>query len=250
VYADARTEPLKRLKLLQDNHKVIVNNNVVDGLSREVLLLVQLGRYDEALKICNSRSFPQWEGVDKMYGSYLNSYLLRGYRNLKAGKYKEALKDGLTAMQYPDNMMVAREYRGGRECEVYYFVGTVYEKMGNHAKAMEYWNGGINLRQRDNISEIYFYKAMCLKNAGKPEEAAKIFESLIDVGKAKIEREEVDFFEKFGERQTSDDRKADGHYLMGLGYLGKGMQKEAKQEFSDAAKLNINHIWANKYLSD
>ncbi len=137
---------MKRLKLLQDNHKVIVNNNVVDGLSREVLLLVQLGQYDKALEICNSRSFPQWEGVDKMYGSYLNAYLLRGYKNLNAGKYKEALKDGLTAMQYPDNMMVAREYRGGRECEAYYFVGEVYEKMGDHAKAMEYWNGGINLQ--------------------------------------------------------------------------------------------------------
>jgi hypothetical protein len=37
---------------------------------------------------------------------------------------------------------------------------------------------------------------------------------------------------------------------MGLGYLGKEMQKEAKQEFSEAVRLNINHIWANKYLSD
>jgi len=250
VYADARTDLLKRLKLLQDNHKVIANNNVVDGLSREILLLVQLGRYDKALEICNSRTFPQWEGVDKMYGSYLNAYLLNGYKNLKAGRYKAALKDGLTAMQYPDNMMVAREYRGGRECEVYYFVGEVYEKMGDHAKAMEYWNGGINLRQRDYISEILFYKAMCLKNTGKSEEAVKIFDGLINTGKAKIEREEVDFFEKFGERQTPDDRRADGHYLMGLGYLGKDKQKEASQEFSEAVRLNLNHIWANKYLSD
>jgi tetratricopeptide (TPR) repeat protein len=250
VYADARADLSKRLKLLQDNHSVLVNSNVVDGLSREVLLLVQLGKYDKALEICNSRSFPQREGVDKMYGSYLNAYLLRGYKNLKAGKYKEALKDGLTAMQYPTNMMVAREYRGGRECEVYYFVGVVYEKMGNHTKAMEYWNGGINLRQRDNISEIYFYKAMCLKNAGRYDEATKIFDGLINVGKAKIEREDVDFFEKFGERQTPDERRADGHYLLGLGYLGKDMQKEAKQEFSEAVRLNVNHIWANKYLAD
>ena len=153
-------------------------------------------------------------------------------------------------MQYPTNMMVAPEYRGGRECEVYYFVGTVYEKMGDHAKAGEYWNEGINLRQRDYISEILFYKAMCLKNVGRSDEAIKIFDDLINTGEAKIEREQVDFFEKFGERQTPDDRRAEGHYLMGLGYLGKGMQKEAKQEFSDAVKLNINHIWANKYLSD
>ena len=112
----------------------------------EILLLVQLGRYDKALEICNSRSFPRWEGVDKIYGSYLNACLLRGYKNLNAGKYKEALKDGLTAMQYPDNMMVAREYRGGRECEAYYFVGVVYEKTGDHPKAMKYWNDGINLQ--------------------------------------------------------------------------------------------------------
>jgi len=212
------------------------------------LLLVQMGRYDKALAICNSRSFPQWEGVDKIYGSYLNAYLLMGYKNLKAGKYKEALKDGLTALQYPTNMMVAPEYRGGRECEVYYFVGAVYEKMGDHAKALEYWNTGINLRQRDYFSEISFYKAMCLKNAGKSDEADKIFDGLIGVGKAKIEKEDIDFFEKFGERQTPDDRRADGHYLIGLGYLGKNIQKEAKQEFSEAVRLNINHIWANKYL--
>ena len=62
--------------------------------------------------------------MDKIYGSYLNAHLLRGYNNLKAGKYEEALKDGLTALKYPENMMVAEEYRGGRECEVYYFVGN------------------------------------------------------------------------------------------------------------------------------
>ncbi len=91
---------------------------------------------------------------------------------------------------------------------------------------------------------------MCLKNVGRSDEAGKIFDGLINTGKAKIEREEVDFFEKFGERQTPDDRRADGHYLTGLGYLGKDMQKEAKQEFSEAVSLNLNHIWANKYLSD
>jgi hypothetical protein len=47
----------------------------------------------------------------------------------------------------------------------------------------------------------------------------------------------------------TDDRRADAHYLIGLGYLGKDMQKEAKQEFAEAVKLNTNHIWAMWYLS-
>lgn len=249
MYAVARTDPGIRLKLLQDNHNVLANDNIIDGLSRELLLLVQLGQYDKALEIFNSRSFPQFEGVDRIYNSYLNALLLRGYNYLKAGRYKEALKDGLSALQYPTNVIIDQAFRGGRACEAYYFVGAVYEKMGNQNKAREFWNEGINLKQA-RISEIYFYEALCLKKLGKSEEAEKIFEDLINLGKARIETEQIDFFEKFGERSTQDDRKSDGHYFIGLGYLGKGMQKEAKQEFSEAVRLNINHIWANKYLSD
>lgn len=249
IYAAARADLEKRLKILSDHQEVITNNNVVDALSRQILLLVQLGRYDEALKIFNSRSFPQWEGVDKLYGSYLNAYLLRGYHHLLAGQTKEALSDGLSAMKYPENMMAAREYRGGRACEVYYFVGTVYEKIGNRKKAKETWNTAISLRQEDQLSDIYFYKAMCLKKLGRTEESNSIFDSLISLGKESMGKEEIDFFAKFGERVTPDDRRADAHYLIGLGYLGKELKVEAKQEFAEAVRYNSNHIWANEYLS-
>ncbi|HJZ41844.1 MAG TPA: DUF5107 domain-containing protein [Bacteroidales bacterium] len=249
IYAAARENLEKRLKIFADHQEVILKNNVVDALSRQILLLVQLGRYDEALQICNSRTFPQWEGVDRMFGSYLNAYLLKGYHHLLEGNTKEALSDGMSAMKYPENMMVAKEYRGGRACEVYYFVGAVYEKMGNKKKAKESWTTGVNLRQEDQLSDIYFYKAMCLKKLGKAEEANAIFDSLIRLGKERIEKEEIDFFAKFGERMTPDDRRSDAHYLIGLGYLGKDQKGEAEQEFAEAMRYNSNHIWANEYLS-
>jgi len=249
IYAAARTDPEKRLKLLSDNSRLILDNNVVDALSRQVLLLVQLGRYDQALNICNSRSFPQWEGVDKMYGSYLNALLLEGQGYLNTGNTKKALEYGLLALKYPENMMVAEEYRGGRACEAYYFVGSVYEKLGDNDKARESWTTSINLRQNDYLSDIYFYKAMSLKKLGKVAAADSIFNGLIRLGMERIEREEVDFFAKFGERVTPDDRRADAHYLIGLGCLGKDMKSEAKQEFAEAVKLNSNHIWAHEYLS-
>lgn len=252
MYAAARTNPEKRLKFLQANHDLLVNDNIIDGLSRELLLLVQLGQYDRALEIFNSRSFPQFEGVDRIYSPYLNALLLRGYRNLKAGKYKEALNDGLTALKYPANMIIDQAYRGGRTCEVYHFIGLVYEKMGNMKKAREAWNEAVNLRQSERrmSSDISFYRASCLKKLGRTEDAEKLFDGLIRSGKARIEAEQIDFFEKFGERGTQDDRRSDGHYLTGLGYMGKGMITEARQEFNEAVKLNINNLWANKYLSD
>lgn len=248
IYAAAREDLEKRLKILSDHQAIILNNNVVDALSREILILVQLGRYDEALKICNSRTFPQWEGVDRLFGSYLNAYLLKGYHHLLEGHTKEALSDGMSALKYPENMMVAKEYRGGRACEVYYFVGAVYEKMGNSKKAKESWSTAVNLRQEDQLSDIYFYKAMCLKKLGKADEANAIFDGLIGLGKERMEKEEIDFFAKFGERVTPDDRRSDAHYLIGLGYLGKDLKAEAKQEFAEAIRYNSNHIWANEYL--
>ena len=262
MYAAARTDPAKRLKLLEDNHNVIDNDNIIDGLSRELLLLVQLGNYDKALEIFNSRSFPQFEGVDRVYSSYLDALLLRGYKRLKAGQYKDALKDGLATLVSPANITVEQSYRSERTSEIYYLIGTIYEKMGDLKKAKEAWNEAIGSNQvspsvrgggggRGGAGfDLNFYRALCLKKLGKPEGADKLLDDLISSGKARIESEQIDFFEKFGERSSQTDRIADGHYYIGLGYLGKGMQKEAKQEFIEALKLNINHTWANKYLSD
>jgi tetratricopeptide (TPR) repeat protein len=256
MYAAARTDPAKRLKLLEDNHNTLANDNVIDGLSRELLLQVQLGQYDRALELFNSRSFPQFEGVDRIYTPYLDALLLRGYKELKGGQSKAALKDGLTALVYPTDMLIDQAYREGRTGEVYYFIGLVYEKMGNQKKAREAWKEAIGLNQvslnsrGEGGSDVTFYRALCLKKLGKSDEADKLFDGLISSGKSRIESEQIDFFEKFGERGTQDDRRSDGHYLMGLGYIGKGMQEEAKQEFSEAVRLNINNIWANKYLSD
>jgi tetratricopeptide (TPR) repeat protein len=248
-YAALRTDPLERLKLLQDNSAVLINDNVVNGLSRKLVLLVQLGHYDRALEIFNNRTFPQFEGVDRVYDSYLNSLLLRGYNHLEAGRYQDALQDGLTALQYPSNITIDQAYRGGRTIEVLYFSGAVYDQMGDKDKATEFWTEGINIPEsRSGTHDNTFYRALCLQNLGKTEESVSFFESLITIGRDRIEAEQIDFFEKFGERETKDDRRADGHYLMGLGYLGMGMESEAKREFSEAERLNINHLWAKEYL--
>ncbi|HEX2395139.1 MAG TPA: tetratricopeptide repeat protein, partial [Bacteroidales bacterium] len=250
LQAFARTNPEKRLKVLSDHHEVIANNNVADALSREVMLLVQLGRYDEALKIAENNYFRQWEGVSKAYGSFVDAHLLRGLRQSDVGKQKEALTDWLNALKYPENMMVAESYRGGRESQVYYFIGTAYEKLGNQKKAKEMWELSANRKLYPQLSEIYFYRALSLKKLGRTTEATEIFDQLIDQGMQRLEIPDIDFFAKFGEKESADDRRSEAHYLIGLGYLGKGMDKEAKPEFEKAVSLNINHVWAKEYLEN
>jgi tetratricopeptide (TPR) repeat protein len=250
IHAAARTDPEKRLKLLQDHHEVIANNNVADALSREVMLLVQLGRYDDALNITENNYFRQWEGVSKAYSSYVDAHLLRGLINFNSGKYEEALKDYLNALTYPENMMVAQSYRGGRESQVYYFLGTVYEKMEKNKKAKEMWELSVIRRQNPQFSENHFYRALSLNKLGKTTEATDIFNGLIELGNKRLDVPDIDFFAKFGERETADDRKSEAHYLIGLGYLGQGMNNDAKPEFAEAVRLNINLIWAAEYLKE
>jgi tetratricopeptide (TPR) repeat protein len=250
IHAAARTNPEIRLRLLKDHQAVITNNNVADALSREVMLLVQLDRYDEALEIAENNYFRQWEGVSKAYSSYVDAHLLRGLNNFNSGKYKEALSDWLNALKYPENMMVAQSYRGGRESQIYYFLGAAYEKMKNNKKAKEMWELSVARRQYPQLSENHYYKALCLNKLGRASEAAGIFDGLIELGKQRLDVPDVDFFAKFGERETSDDRKAEAHYLIGLGYLGKGQRLEARTHFAEAVRLNINHIWATEYLKE
>ena len=56
------------------------------------------------------------------------------------------------------------------------------------------------------------------------------------------------FFAKFGEQQSDDARRAGLHYLLGLGYLGKGEKAPAHAEFEKAQELDINHVWAARYV--
>jgi len=250
IYAAGREDPLKRLKLLQEHHEMIANNNVADALSREVMLLVQLGRYDEALAIAENEYFRQWEGVSKAYDSYVDAHLLRGWQHFNAGNYEQALEDYLAAKVFPDNMMVAESYRGGRLGQIYYFAGTAYEAMNNASKATEYYRLAADRREEEDLSDNHYYKALALQKLGRTGEADEIFDGLIGLGQQRLESQDIDFFAKFGERQTPDDRKSEAHYLTGLGYLGKDMDDDAIREFKEAVKLNINHIWAVWYSKE
>ncbi|KPK82423.1 MAG: hypothetical protein AMS27_14565, partial [Bacteroides sp. SM23_62_1] len=249
IYADGREDPEIRLQLLQKHHDAIAHNNVSDALAREIMILVQLGRYDEALEIVADNYFRQWEGVSKAYNSYVDAHIFQGLNHYSSKDYKKAIEDFMAAGEFPANMMVAKPYRGGRSCQVYYLLGLVYEAMGKTEKAKEQFQLCVNERQNPELSENHFYVASALKKLGRNKEALEIFDGLIVLGKKRISSSEVDFFAKFGERQTRDDMLSDAYYLAGLGYRGKGMKKEAETMFSESVRLNINNAWAAKYLT-
>ena len=244
---DGRISAQKRLELLENNNKTIEKRD--DAFIRKILLYVQLGDYDKALNLINNRHFHVWEGGETVHGAYVNSHLLRGMNYFKAKKYTEALKDYEAALEYPENLEMAEPYRGGRACQVYYFVGTAYEALGNAEKARTSYEKSVTAKQRNDWSELRYYQGLAFRKLEKEDKANKIFDGLSKFAKSRADAG-MDFFAKFGEKQSPEFQMAENHYLLGLAYSGKDMQMEAKAEFEKALKLNVNHLWAKIQSSE
>lgn len=245
LYEAAGVSPQKRLAILEKNHRIVLQRD--DALTREIALLVQLGKYDRAIDLLSRRHFHVWEGGGEIHDLYVDVHLWRGEDRLLAGKPRQALADFLAALEYPDNLEVAKPYHGGREPQIDYFIGTAHKALGNMEKAVEFFRK--SAEKLHEGSEIGYYQGLALGKVGRHEEAQKMFEALINAGKEKLEAApEMDFFAKFGERQSALIRQANAHYLIGLGYLGKGKKAEARAEFKKALELNINHSAARRQL--
>lgn len=241
--------PTKRLEVLQRNHATIADHN--DALSREVVLLTQLGYYDEAIELMNTHHFRKWEGVGNIHNTYLDTHLLRARRHCTAGRYREAVKDYEAALEYPENLEVARPYDGGRSCQVYFLMGEAYEAAGDAGNARRCYEEAAAAKLQGGWSERCYYQGLALRKVGEEERAGRIFDELVRAGKKRLEAgASMEFFAKFGEQLRRERRMANAHYLMALGYMGEGEKEQAKVECEKALELDANHLWAGIHVSD
>jgi tetratricopeptide (TPR) repeat protein len=255
LYELGNVEPAKRLALLEKHPDVVVKRN--DSQLREVMVLVLAGRYDEAIDILAQRHFHVREGGGEIRDVYVDAHLLRGISRLKAGQPREALADFQAAAEYPENLSVGKPKSDPRAAQFAYYTGCAHEAIGDAEKAKQCFTdaagaGDVGGRRGGFGSpEVRFYRALCLKKLGRDAEAANDFEGLIKTGTERLTRgEDADFFAKFGEQQTRQAQQASAHYTLGLGYLGNGDPKAARNEFETAAKLNVSHVWARMQAAE
>ena len=236
----------KRLSILEANRQTVERRD--DSMSRIALLYVQTARYDEALAILTKRHFHVWEGSRGLRDAYVDAYLMRGLQKSKSGQHKEALADYQAALDFPFNLENAWPYRGGRTCEIFYFIAAGYKALGEKGKANEFYHKAADAKQRQEWSHLRYYEAMALQKLGQKEEALDLLRGLLEF--ASIEAgSSVGFFSKFGEKESLNVRKAQNHYLSGLAYWGQGLESRASSEFQRALALNTNHMWAKIQLS-
>jgi tetratricopeptide (TPR) repeat protein len=247
LYETGNVSPERRLALLEKNHETVAKRN--DSFLREIMVLVLVGRYDQAIDFLANNQFHVREGGGEIHDVYVDAHLLRGVRYLMNGKPEEALADFHAASEYPENLSVGRPQTDSRAPQVAYHIATAYEALGDAGKAKEFYTKSAG--QKGGRSEVRFYQGLSYLKLGQKSRADEIFDELIETGKQRLsEKPTEDFFAKFGEGQTPQARQASAHYMLALGYRGKGQADQAKAELEAAVKLNVSHLWAGAQLAE
>ena len=220
-----------------------------DILSRSIGLFVQVEEYDKAIQIMSTHHFNTWEGGGSIHDVYVDAYLLRGLKRQREKKNREALEDFIAALDYPENLEVERPLNDIQATRALYLIGNAYESQGNKTKAREYYSKVLEIKAGE--SHFMFYQGLAYQKLGKNDKASQIFGQLVDIATKKLESGGgVDFFAKFGEKESGNIQLSLFHYMLGLGYKGSGQVEKAKAELQKTLELNRNHLWARVQLSD
>jgi len=234
LYDLSNTGPEKRLELLSRNHEAIAGRD--DALSREITLLVELGRFDRALELLNSHHFHVWEGGGAIHDVYVDARLGRGERRLEEGKAAPALQDFQAALEYPENLEVGRPAVGGRDPEIFHFIALALGSMGDKERSREAFRRSAEAAA--GPTEQAYYQGLSRRMIGEEARARDSFEGLVLMAREGLEKASTrDYFAKFGEAESARRREARFHFLLGLGLRGLKKASEAKVEFEEVLKL-------------
>lgn len=248
----------QRLARMEKNKKSVFKSD--DATSRYVYLLVDNGKYQQALDILGTRHFRVWEGGQTVYTQFVDAHLLNGLNLLKKRQNKKALDDFLAAGTFPRNLETNELSTGPTVAKVAYHQGLAYQALGQKAEAeaafrkcIETATGGneFSRRRGGNADESGYFVAMSQKALGD-EAAAK---ATLDQMQRTLDQQSantgtvVDIYSKFGEDGTNNTIRARGLYAQGLVYLARGDKATAKECFTRSLAIAPSNVWAKYFLS-
>jgi tetratricopeptide (TPR) repeat protein len=251
--------PERRLATLETHHGTVAQR--AEALSREITLLVFMGRYDDAIRLMTGRRFEVWEGGSlSVAGDWTDAHILRGHRHRAAGRYQEALADYQAAGEVPENLSSDEGGGDARRAEIAYAIGLTHEAEGDVESARKSWQAAAaagppeaRRGRRRGLSDQAvqsYYKALALQKLGRAGEAAAIFKDLVEAGRQALHDapSQVDRSASMTDQQWQRSRLALAHELAGLGYLGLGEQAKAREELKLALQASPDHLGAKTAL--
>ena len=225
-------------KVFRDNR--YISQQKSSTFLREIELLIFLGQYNEVIDILNTAEFVESEGSRTLRDIFLDVHILRSLQEYQAGNYEAAAGDMKTALDYP----IGR-WGSERRAQMYYLLGTYYEKLADNAAAEDCYEKAIN--EIADRTEYHYEKGLAFRKLRQSENSRKEFNALLEMADR---RGEADVFRSFEAASTGSARLARNYYLRGLAYLGMGRNNEARSQFARALELDPAHLWASYRLNE
>ena len=249
LYEKANTEPARRLAMLQSQPSIVAKRK--DLLIRKIGLLVVNGNYDEAISLLTSNRFFISEGGGRELGTaYVDAYVLRGLSCLQNARNEEAMRDFTAAAEYPENLSQESTRNEQRTSQVQYLTAKAVAALGDSKKAEALYRVVVETSVPGDRSLGRYYQALAARQLGDDQKATEIGNALVEEGTRRLRGTgDIDFFAKFGQLKTSQSRRADAHFILGLGLSVQGKTKEAQNQFEQAVNFNKTHVWAGYYMS-
>ena len=102
-------------------------------------------RYDDCIELLAEARFCNWEGSTKPHDIFVTAVLARGRIAFEEERYQDALGDFERALTFPENLEVGARYEL-TDAETRYWLGRVYETLGDMNKARDSWTTGSKQR--------------------------------------------------------------------------------------------------------
>lgn len=249
----------QRLEKLEQ-HRHLVNKR--DDLTVEIATLYnQTGQPEKASAIIKVRNFHPWEGGEgKVLAQHEEYHRRLGYQALRSNAFTEALSHFTQALRSPLNLGEARHLLAA-DAHIHYEIGLCLAGHGDKRGAESHWkrsadsSGDFSSMAVCEYSPIDFYRALSLGALGRSAEQKNLLASLRDFGKKKLSSvAKIDYFATslpnllVFEDDIQKRQEAEGHYLIGLSYLGEDNLREGKAQLQKVIDIDPSHSGALFHL--
>ena len=254
LYKKLRYPHRQRLDFLEAHANEVEQRD--DLCIERITLYNQLGEYQKAYDLINSRKFHPWEGGEgKVTSQYVFCRVELAKQALAEKRYADAVRLLKETEKYPDNLGEGK-LSMAEENDIHYWLGCAYEGLGDMEQAKAYFERATKGSAEPAIAFFYndqqpdkiFYQGLAWRKLGEEDKARSRFNRLIKHGEKHLfDKVKVDYSAiSLPDLLIWDDdlnvrNLIHCNLVMGLGYLGLGDKEQARRFLSEVVRLDINH---------
>ena len=253
LYKKLNYAPVDRLKVLEEHMDLVEQRD--DLFIERIALYNQLGKYETARILCNSRNFHPWEGGEgKITFQYTYCRIQLTRQAIEEKNWSRALELLNETDLYPHNLGEGK-LSTVNENDVEYYKGVCYRGLKNEEKAVEWFTkatqGPDEPKQAfyyndENPDKIYF-QGLAWRALGNEEKAEERFKKLIEHGEKHINDNcKIEYFAvslpdlAIWEEDLNERNRIHCYNVMALGWLGLGEEEKFHLYMDKILELDVN----------